>query len=133
MTAKNKGVLILVGIGIVAIAFLAGYVPQHSQLRHDEAQIANFNSEMQLARLQILAGTLYLQTSERNYGLAAKTSSQFFDQLRSSIELVGDPRLKQTLAELSKNEDQITAGLANGDPGVLPKVADLLRNTTSSL
>jgi hypothetical protein len=133
MTTKKIGVLILVWIGTVVIAFLAGYLPQHSQLRHDEAKIANFNSEMRLARLQILAGTLYLQTNERNYGLAATTSSQFFDQLRSSVELVGDPRLKQTLAELSKNEDQITAGLANGDPGVLPKVADLLRNTPSTL
>lgn len=133
MRAKNIGVLILVWIGTVAIAFLAGYVPQHSQLRHDEAQIANLNLKMKLVQLRTLAATLYLQTSERNYGLAAQTSSQFFDQLRSFVGLVEDPRLKQMLIELSKSQDQITTGLANGDPGVLPKVADLLQNALSTL
>src|SRR5579864_1275950 len=58
MRAKNIGVLILVWIGTVAIAFLAGYVPQHSQLRHDEARIANLNLKMELAQLRTLAGTL---------------------------------------------------------------------------
>ena len=132
MRAKNKGVLILVWISTLAIAFLAGYVPEYSQLRHDEAQIANLNFKLKLAQLRTLAGTLYLQTSERNYGLAAQTSSQFFDQLRSFVEQVNDPRLKQMLMELSKSQDQITAGLANGDPAVLPKVADLLRKTLST-
>ena len=132
MRAKNIGVMILVWIGTVAIAFLAGYVPEHSRLRHDEVQIANLNFKLKLAQLQTLAGTLYLQTSERNYGLAAQTSSQFFDQLRSFVEQVNDPRLKQMLKELSKSQDQITAGLANGDPAVLPKVADLLQKTLST-
>ena len=133
MRGKNIGVLILVWIGTVAIAFLAGYVPEHSQLRRDEAQIANLNFKLKLAQLRTLAGTLYLQTSERNYGLAAQTSSQFFDRLRSFVDPVDDPRLKQMLKELSKSQDQITTGLANGDPGVLPKVADLLRYTLSIL
>jgi hypothetical protein len=133
MRAKNVGVLILAWIGTVVIAFLAGYVPERSQLRHDEAQIANLNFKMKLAQLQTLAGTLYLQTSERNYGLAAQTSSQFFDQLRSFVGRVDDPRLRQMLIELSKSQDQITAGLANGDPAVLSKVADLLQNTLSTL
>jgi hypothetical protein len=79
-----------------------------------------------------LAGTLYLQTSERNYGLAAQTSSQFFGQLRSFVEQVNDPRLKQMLMEFSKSQDQVTAGLANGDPAVLPIVADLLQKTLST-
>jgi len=132
MRPKNIGVLILVWIGTMAIAFLAGYVPEHSQLRHDEAQIANLNFKLKLAQLRTLAGTLYLQTSERNYGLAAQTSSQFFDQLRSFVDPVDDPTLKQMFKELSKSQDQITTGLANGDPGVLPKVADLLQNTLST-
>jgi hypothetical protein len=105
-------VLILVWIGTVAIAFLAGYVPEHSQRRHDEAQIANLNFKLKLAQLRTLAGTLYLQTSERNYGLAAQTSSQVFDQLRSFVDAVDDPRLKQMLVEPSKTQDQITTGLA---------------------
>jgi hypothetical protein len=132
MRAKNIGVLILVWIGTVAIAFLAGYVPEHSQLRHNEAQIANLNFKMKLAQLRTLAGTLYLQTSERNYGLAAQTSSQFFDQLRNAVDQANDPRLKQVLMELSKSRDQITTGLANGDPAVLPNVADLLQETLST-
>jgi hypothetical protein len=116
----------------VGIAFLAGYVPKHSQLRDDGVQIANLNFKLKLAHLRTLAGTLYLQTSERNYGLAAQTSSQFFDQLRSFVEQVNDPRLKQMLTELSKSRDQITAGLATGDPAVLPIVADLLQKTFST-
>ena len=132
MRAKNIGALLIIWIGTVGIAFLAGYVPKHSQLRDDEIQIANLNFKLQLAHLRTLAGTLYLQTSERNYGLAVQTSSQFFDQLRSFVEQVNDPRLKQMLMELSKSQDQITAGLASGDPAVLTKVADLLQKTLST-
>jgi len=130
--AKNTGVLLIIWIGTVGIAFLAGYVPKHSQLRDDGVQIANLNFKLKLAHLRTLAGTLYLQSGERNYGLAAQTSSQFFDQLRSFVEQVNDPRLKQMLMELSKTQDQITAGLANGDPAVLPIVADLLQKTLST-
>ena len=36
------------------------------------------------------------------------------------------------LMELSKSQVQITAGLANGDPAVLPKVADLLQKALST-
>ena len=132
MRTKNIGVLLIIWVGTVGMAFLAGYVPKHSKLRDDGVQIANLNLKLRLARLRTLAGTLYLQTSERNYGLAAQTSSQFFDQLRSIVEQVNDPRLKQMLIELSKSQDQITAGLAAGDPAVLPKVADLLQKTLST-
>jgi hypothetical protein len=130
--AKNIGALLIIWIGTVGIAFLAGYVPKHSQLRDDAVQIANLHFKLELAHLRTLAGTLYLQTSERNYGLAAQTSSQFFDQLRSFVDQVNDPRLKQTLMELSKSQEQISAGLAAGDPAVLPKVADLLQKTLST-
>jgi hypothetical protein len=130
--AKNIGVLLIIWIGTVGTAYLAEYVPNHSQLRDAGVEIANLNFNLKLAHLRTLAGTLYLQTSERNYGLAAQTSSQFFDQLRSFVEQVNDPRLKQMLVELSKNQDQITAGFANGDPAILPKVADLLQKTLST-
>jgi hypothetical protein len=130
--AKSVGTLLAIWIGSLGIAFLAGYVPKHSRLRDDEVQIANFNFSVKLAHLRTLAGTLYLQTSERNYGLAAQTSSQFFDQLRSLIGQANDPRLKQMLMELAKSQDQITPALANGDPAVLPKVADLLQETLST-
>jgi len=129
---KNIGVLLIIWVGTVGMAFLAGYVPKHSKLRDDGVQIANLNLKLRLAHLRTLAGTLYLQTSERNYGLAAQTSSQFFDQLRSFVEQVNDTRLKQMLTELSKSQEQITAGLATGDPAVLPIVADLLQKTLST-
>ena len=132
MRAKNRGVLLIIWIGTVGIAFLAGYVPKHSQLRDAGVQIANLNLKLRLAHLRSLAGTLYLQTSERNYGLAAQTSSQFFEQLRSFVEQVNDPKLKQMLMELSKSQDQITAGLATGDPAVLSIEADLLQKTLST-
>ena len=95
-------------------------------------KIANLNFKLKLAHLQTLAGTLYLQSSERNYGLAAQTSSQFFDQLRTLTDQVNDPKLNQILMELSKSQGQITAGLANGDPAVLPKIAELLQKTLST-
>jgi len=101
-------------------------------LRDAGVQIANLNLKLRLAHLRSLAGTLYLQTSERNYGLAAQTSSQFFEQLRSFVEQVNDPKLKQMLMELSKSQDQITAGLATGDPAVLSIEADLLQKTLST-
>jgi hypothetical protein len=130
--AKNMGALLIIWIGTMGIAFLAGYVPKRLQLRDDGVKIANLNFKLKLAHLQTLAGTLYLQSSERNYGLAAQTSSQFFDQLRTLADQVNDPKLNQILMELSKSQGRITAGLANGDPAVLPKIADLLQKTLST-
>jgi len=126
------GALLIIWIGTMGIAFLAGYVPKRLQLRDDGVKIANLNFKLKLAHLQTLAGTLYLQSSERNYGLAAQTSSQFFDQLRTLTDQVNDPKLNQILMELSKSQGQITAGLANGDPAVLPKIAELLQKTLST-
>jgi hypothetical protein len=130
--AKNVGALLVIWIGTMGIAFLAGYIPKHSQLRDNEVQIANLNFKLKLAHLRTLAGTLYLQSSERNYGLAAQTSSQFFDQLRSFVDQINDPKLNQMLKELSTSQGEITSGLANGDPAVLPKIADLLQKTLST-
>jgi hypothetical protein len=115
-------VRIFVWIGTVPIAFLAGYVPELSQLRHEEAQIADLNFKLKLAQLRTLAGTLYLQTANAIMGR----------QRKSLVDPVDDPRPNQMLMELSKSQDQITTGLANGDPSVLPKVADLLHNTLST-
>ena len=131
MRAKNIALLIVTWTVILGIVFLVVYVREHSQLQENRVQINNLNLKLKLGHLRNLAGALYLQTTERNYGLAAQTSSTFFDQLRGFSEQASDPGLKQVLTDLLNSRDQITAGLAKGDPAVLSKVADVFQKMLS--
>jgi hypothetical protein len=123
---KNR--IIVVIILLIAV-FLAGFVPQYIKVRRLENDLSVARQENALAELRDLAGLAFVETSQKNYGLAAATSNQFFTRVREVANQVPDANGRQALEDLSAYQSKITAELAKGDPGALGDLQVLFDKT----
>jgi hypothetical protein len=80
-----------------------------------------------MADLSLLIGLVYLETNQKNYGLASQHSTKFFDRVRTMVGAETDPNRKAFLHDALAGRDPVTAGLAKGDPVTLPAVQDLFQ------
>ena len=76
---KNQTIVVII---LLIIVFLAGFVPQYIKVKRLENDLSAAKQENVLAQLRDLAGLAFVQTSQKNYGLAAGTSQQFFSRTR---------------------------------------------------
>ena len=82
-----------------------------------------------MAQLRDFASLAYFQASQRDYGLAASTSTRFFNRIREIANQAPDVSAKKPLEDLLNLRDPITSGLAKGDPGVLSDLQVLFVKT----
>lgn len=127
---RNK---VLIGVLLLIIVFLVGYLPQYLELRSVRAELDTSRQSNALAELRDLAGYLMLETSQKNYGVAAGYASRFFERARQVHDQTADAQVKQTLAEILASRDQVTAAMAQGDPAVLTTVQDIFRKVQSKM
>ena len=123
---KNK--IILVVVLLVAV-FLAGFLPSYAKAHRLENELREARREQSLTQLRELASEAYFQASQRDYGLAAGTSTRFFDRAREAANQAPDSNSRKPLEDLLSLRDPITAGLAKGDPGVLSDLQALFVKT----
>jgi hypothetical protein len=76
-----------------------------------------------------LAALTFVQASQKNYGLAAGTSTQFFSRARELADRAPDANGRKGLEDLLLSQDKITAELAKGDPGTLGDLQVLFEKT----
>ena len=76
-----------------------------------------------------MAGLAFVQTSEKNYGLAAATSEQFFARTREIASRVPDANGRKALEDLLASQNKIAADLAKGDPEALGDLLVLFDKT----
>jgi hypothetical protein len=82
-----------------------------------------------LAELRDLAGLVYFQASQKNYGLAGNAAARFFARANEVASQMPDANTRKPLQDLTNLRDKITAALAKGDPGVLSDLQMLYSNT----
>ncbi len=123
--------LVIEGALLVA-AFLLGFVPQYVKARHATGELRAAQQENAGAELRDLAGLAYLQATQKNYGLAADTCGRLFLRVREAANQASDAGRKKALENLLELHDQVIAGLAKGDPGVVTDLADLFTRTTQA-
>ena len=123
-----KKKIIVVGV-LLIVAFLAGFLPSYSKGKRLENELREARQQNSLAQLRDLACLAYLQASERDYGLAAGTSTRLFDRIRAAVNQMPDSSGRKPLEDLLGVRDQITAKLAKGDAGVLNDLQALLVKT----
>ena len=75
------------------------------------------------------AGLAFVQTSQKNYGLAAATSNQFFTRARDIANRLSDENGRKVLQDLLASQDKITAELAKGAPESLGDLQVLFDKT----
>ena len=64
---------IIVGLVLIGIVFLIGFFPQYVKVARLEEDLASCQLRGQLSELRDLAALMYLEASQKNYGLAGGT------------------------------------------------------------
>ena len=123
---KNR----IMGFAVLLIVVaLACFLPQYVKVKRLEKELSEAKQENSLAQLRDLAGLGYLQASQKDYGLAAGTSSRLFDRIQETANQTPDASARKPLEGLLSFRDKITTGLAKGDPGVLNDLQTLFLKT----
>jgi hypothetical protein len=123
---KNRIIVVII---LLIIVFLGGFVPQYLKVKRLENDLSVARQENILAQLRDLASLAFVQASQKNYGLAAGTSRQFFNRTREVANRATDANARKALEDLLASQDKITAELAKGDPEALGDLQILFEKT----
>lgn len=123
---KNRIIVVII---LLIIVFLAGFVPQYLKVKRLENELSVARRENSVAELRDLAGLAFVQASQKNYGLAAGTSQQFYSRTREAANQAPDASGRKALEDLLASQDKIAAELAKGDPEVLGDLQVLFQKT----
>jgi hypothetical protein len=125
--ATNR--IIFAGVLLILLAFLTGFLPGYAKGQRQEKELREARQENSLAQLRDLACLAYLQASQKDYGLAAGTSTRLFDRTREVANQTLDSADRKSLEDLLSLRDPITSKLATGDSGVVNELQALLVKT----
>jgi len=123
---KNQIIVVII---LLIIVFLGGFVPQYVKVKRLENDLTAAKQENALAQLRDLAGLAFVQASQKNYGLAAGTSKQFFTRAREIANQAPDANGRKAYEDLLASQDKIAAELAKGDPEALGDLGLLFEKT----
>ena len=123
---KNR---LLIEAIVVVVAFLGGFLPQYIKTRRLDGELHALQQANANAELRDLAGLSYVQANQKNYGLAAATSTRFFNRARELADLAADPPARKAMEDLMPPRDKIAAELAKGDPEVIGDLQDVFART----
>ena len=119
---KNKAIVAV--IALIAV-FLVGFVPQYVKVNRLENELRQSRQAAAGAELRDLIGFAYVQASQKNYGLAAETSSRFFNRVREVANQTQDANRRKGLEDLLALRDSVAAALAKGDAAVMDDLQQL--------
>ncbi len=127
----TKNIVIAAGV-LVLVAYLAGFLPAYAKQKRLESSLRQASAENRGAQLRDLAALAYLQSSQKNYGLAAGTSTRFFERTREFANQAPDSGNKKALEDLLAVRDKIASELAKGDPAAQNDLEALYLKTRDS-
>jgi hypothetical protein len=120
--------IIVAAIAVVAV-FLIGFVPQYVKVNRLEDDLRQSRQENAGAQLRDLISLAYFQANQKNFGLAAETSSRFFGRAREMANQAQDATSRKALEDLLAVRDKVTAELAKGDAAVMGDLQELFVKT----
>ena len=123
---KNKILVIAVALIVV---FLVGFIPPSVKANRLENELRQSRQDGEGAELRDLIAPAYVQANQKNYGLAAETSGQFFNRVHELASQTQDAGLRKALEDLLASRDKVTAQLAKGDAAVTGDLLDLFNKT----
>jgi hypothetical protein len=123
---KNK----VIGAAIALIAvFLVVFIPSYVKANRLENELRQSRQDGVGAELRDLIALAYVQANQKNYGLAAETSSRFFSRAREVASQTQDGSRRKALEDLLASRDKVTAQLAKGDAAVTGDLLELFNKT----
>ena len=123
---KNK--IIVAAIALVTV-FLVGFVPQYVKANRLENELRQSWQENRGSQLRDLIGLAYVQANQKNFGLAAETSSRFFGHAHEMANQTKEATSRKALEDLLVLRDKVTGELAKGDASVMGDLQELFVKT----
>jgi hypothetical protein len=120
MNQRLKQLAILAAVAVVV--FLGGFLPQYMSAHALRQQVEQANLRLEMCRVLDLSGMTFLETSLKNYGLAGRYASQWFEAAKALAAQTSSPELRQKLNAVLAKRDGITARLARGDEAAYSSV-----------
>jgi hypothetical protein len=115
----------LIWLIVVVVAFLVAFIPMYIQVQSARSEAALCREQVALLTLRDQIARVYFETTRRNYGTARELSTVFFDSARRKTDETADPQLRQTLQNIMQQRDEVTSGLAQGNPDVLSRIQEI--------
>ncbi len=129
--AKSTGMMGRVGTyaAIVAIAFLAGFVPMWLKSRESNNNLVAAQRTLGLAQMQNNLASAVIDARRAEYEPARQAASGFYNALRTDIDK-GDassltPAQRTAAQELFAGRDDIITRLARSDPAAAEQLSDV--------
>lgn len=116
---------IALGAGVLIVVFLFGYIPSCVSARSAQERNTRLEHKLKLVELHSRLGMISYEANRNNYANATQSSTDFFNGLKDMIDTTGDESMKQKLLAISTRRDEITTNLAQADPGVKEKLAQM--------
>jgi type II secretory pathway pseudopilin PulG len=121
-----KKVVLILAVVLLAAAYLGGYWPQRQKLQQAQQasaqasqQLTTAQAAVHICRLENDLVALVDQTQNQNYGEAQKTSSHFFDDVRSELDHAPNASYRPVLETIFARRDAVTAGLTRADAAII--------------
>ena len=132
-----KRTLVVAVFLLIGIAYLIGFLPQRQRRLEIEGEVASLRSEFADAEARGRLCELYTRVqglidvvARKDYGLAAQSSTVFFDGVRAESGRTSQPEVRAALESVLDMRDSVTGTLTMADPASLDQLrraADLLR------
>jgi hypothetical protein len=114
-----------IGAGVLVMVFLLGYVPSCVDARSVREENARLSQKLKLAELRGQLGMMSYEANRNNYANSAQLSTDFFNGLREAVSSINDEAMKKKLEALLTRRDEITVNLAEPNPAVKDKLAQM--------
>lgn len=120
---------IFLQIGILVAIFLIGFVPGYTRANSLQSQLRKSEIELKMSRLRDLVSLAYFEAADNNFGLALRTSTQYFDQIRELSLQSDNAAAQKVFGQLLGYRDKVTSLLAKADPTSLNDLKTLYAGT----
>ena len=129
-TAPNSNSMTkwLIGIGLLLVAFLLGFVPMWLSNRQLSTDIATRDKELHRSRIQntLTTATIYARRGE--YETSRQNSSAFFSDVRSEMDKGNEGILNEQerigLNRVMAERDEIITLLSRNDPAAAERLSN---------
>lgn len=125
---RGSAKLVLGAILLIGLAFLAGYVPGRVSQDRIQERLSVTSVDLELANLHRSLGVAALEAQRNNFANAATAAGAFFDgcsRLAQQEAFAAEPRTQTALSGYVTQRDSVMLQLAQADPTVGQRLADL--------
>jgi hypothetical protein len=119
---------VLIAAGLVAAAFLIGYIPNEIASRRLATRLRGTELELRLSTLHRQLGVASHHAQRNDYGVAEQAAEAFFEGCRNTLREFSfrdRPRTRVALTGYATSGDRVLGDLSNADPAVKEELATM--------